>query len=360
MADEQEKTEAPSAHKLEKAKQEGNVAKSPEVSGVIILFVGLAVLFFLFPFWLEKIRDIYVYIIAFPKEDFTKNDVVNVFWMLVSTAGIMLLPIFLVLVVAGIMGNVMQFGFLLTIKAIKPKFSKINPVNGIKNVFSVRKFVDGSMITLKVLVALVVGGAILFLFLHDIAGVAHLGLMHQVLWWRDKCLILIGSMLFVFAVMAFADFLLKRRQYIKTLRMSKQEVKDEFIQHEGNPEIKARIRQIMRKNAMSRMMSAVPDAKVVVTNPTHYAVAIAFEPQKDNAPRVVAKGIDHLAIRIKDIARQNEIEIIENPKLARSLYKDAELDQEIPPVFFEAIIKVLLEVNRLRFLKGKQPFEWQK
>ena len=94
MADEQEKTEAPSAHKLEKAKQEGNVAKSPEVSGVIIMFVGLAVLFFLFPFWLEKIRDIYVYIIAFPKEDFTKNDVVNVFWMLVSTAGIMLLPIF--------------------------------------------------------------------------------------------------------------------------------------------------------------------------------------------------------------------------------------------------------------------------
>ena len=114
----------------------------------------------------------------------------------------------------------------------------------------------------------------------------------------------------------------------------------------------------MRKNAMNRMMSAVPEAKVVVTNPTHYAVAIAFEPAKDNAPRVVAKGIDHLAIKIKDIARQNEIEIIENPKLARSLYKDAQLEQEIPRAFFGAIISVLHEVNRLRYLKGKKPFEW--
>ncbi|OBV29753.1 flagellar biosynthesis protein FlhB [Helicobacter sp. CLO-3] len=358
MADEQEKTQAPSAHKLEKAKQEGNVAKSPEVSGVIIMFVGLAMIFFLFPYWLEKIRGIYLYIIAFPKEDLKPNDVVDIIWTLVGVAGMMLLPIFLLLLIAGVAGNVMQFGFLLTIKAIKPKFSKINPISGIKNVFSLKKLMDGGMITLKVLVALIVGGSVFFLFLHDIAGVAHLELMNQILWWRNKCLILIGTMLGVFAVMAFADFMLKRYQYLKTLRMSKQEVKDEFIQHEGNPEIKARIRQIMRKNAMNRMMSAVPEAKVVVTNPTHYAVAIAFEPAKDNAPRVVAKGIDHLAIKIKDIARQNEIEIIENPKLARSLYKDAQLEQEIPRAFFGAIISVLHEVNRLRYLKGKKPFEW--
>lgn len=356
MADEQEKTEAPSSHKLEKARQEGNVAKSPEVSGVVVMFVGLAVLFVLFPFWLEKIRALYVYALAFPKEDLTKGDVTEILWTLVSTAGIMLLPIFLVLLVASVLGNVMQFGFLLTLKAIKPKFSKINPISGFKNVFSIKKLIDGGMITLKVIVALVVGGIILALFLHDIAGVAHFELIKQVLWWRDKSLILIGAMLGVFALMALIDYVLKRRQYIKTLRMSKQEVKDEFIQHEGNPEIKARIRQIMRKNAMNRMMSAVPEAKVVVTNPTHYAVAIAFDLKSDPAPKVVAKGIDHLAIRIKDIARQNDIEIIENPKLARSLYKDAELDKEIPRAFFEAIVQVLLEVDRLRYLKGKEPY----
>ena len=137
--------------------------------------------------------------------------------------------------------------------------------------------------------------------------------------------------------------------------MSKQEVKDEFIQHEGNPEIKGRIRQLMRKNAMNKMMSAIPKAQVVVTNPTHYAVALAFEMNKDQAPRVVAKGIDHLAIRIKDIARQNDIEIIENPPLARSLYKDAPLDREIPNEFFKVVVSVLHEVNRLRTIKGKKP-----
>ncbi len=357
MADEQEKTEAPSAHKIQKAREEGNVAKSPEVSGVIMMLVGLATIFFIFPFWIEKIREIYLYIITFPKEDIQVNDVVNIFWSLISIAGIMVLPIFGFLIIAGVLGNAMQFGFLLTTKAIKPKLSKINPVSGIKNVFSIRKLMDGGMITLKVLIALVVGGIIIFLFLHDIQGVAYMGLMDQIMWWRNKSLILIGAMIGVFSVMALADYLLKRRHFMKSLRMSKQEVKDELIQHEGNPEIKAKIRQLMRKNAMNRMMSAIPSAQVVVTNPTHYAVALAFDPKKHNAPKVVAKGIDFLAIKIKDIARQNDIEIIENPKLARSLYKDVDLDREIPPALFSGFIEFLKEVDRLRRLNVKRLFE---
>ena len=359
MADEQEKTEAPSQHKISRAKQEGNVAKSPEVSGVVAMLVGLGVLFLLFPFWLDKIKGIYTYALHFPSAangaDLTKADVVNIFWNLISATGIMLLPIFLVLLVASILGNVAQFGFLLSIKAIYPKFSKLNPISGFKRIFSLHNLANGALITLKVLVALGVGGIILLLFLHEIEGVAHLGAIEQILWWRNKCLILIGSMIGVFALMAAADYALKRRQYIKSLRMSKQEVKDEFIQHEGNPEIKGRIRQLMRKNAMNKMMSAIPKAQVVVTNPTHYAVALAFDNKQDQAPRVVAKGIDHLAIRIKDIARQNDIEIIENPPLARSLYKDAPLDREIPREFFEVVISVLVEVNRLRTIKGKKP-----
>ncbi|GAD19257.1 flagellar biosynthesis protein FlhB [Helicobacter fennelliae] len=354
MADEQEKTEAPSQHKIQKARQEGNVAKSPEVSGVILMLVGLMALFVIFPFWVKSIRGIYIYMITFPKQDITISDVVSIFWSLISVAGIMILPVFGFLLFAGIIGNTMQFGFLLTIKAIKPKLSKINPISGIKNVFSIKKLIDGGMITLKVLIALIVGGIIIIGFLHEIEGVAHLSMMNQILWWRNKCLILIGAMIGVFSVMAFADYLLKRRQYIKSLRMSKQEVKDELIQHEGNPEVKAKMRQIMRKNAMSRMMSAIPSAQVVVTNPTHYAVALAFERGKHEAPMVVAKGIDHLAIRIKDIARQNDIEIIESPKLARSLYKEVDLNQEIPGMLFEAVVQVFKEVERLRKIKGKK------
>ena len=252
----------------------------------------------------------------------------------------------------------MQFGFLLTMKAIKPKWSKINPISGFKNVFSIKKMIDGAMITLKVLTALIVGGIILFIFLHDIQGVAHLDMNKQILWWRDKSLILIGALIGSFAFMAGLDYFLKRRQYLKSLRMSKQEVKDEFIQHEGNPEIKAKIRQLMRKNAMNRMMSSVPNAQVVITNPTHYAVALTFDPSKHEAPIVLAKGVDFLAIKIKDIARQNDIEIIENPPLARALYKDADLDREIPRALFEGVALVLREVARLNELKGKKKFNW--
>ncbi len=355
MADENEKTEAPSAHKIQRARQEGNVAKSPEVSGVILMLVGLISLFVIFPFWLEKIRGIYIYVINFPKEDITTSDVVHIFWSLISIAGMMILPIFGILLFAGIFGNTIQFGFLLTIKAIKPKLSKINPISGIKNVFSIRKLIDGWMITLKVLITLIVGGIILYIFLHDIEGVAHMNIQNQMLWWRNKCLILIGAMIGVFGIMALVDFMLKRYQYIKSLRMTKQEVKDELIQHEGNPEVRAKIRQIMRRNAMNRMMSAIPNAQVVVTNPTHYAVALSFDPHNPAPPIVVAKGIDHLAIRIKDIARQNDIEIIENPPLARSLYKDVELNQQIPNALFLAISEVLKEVDRLHRIKGKDP-----
>lgn len=358
MADEQEKTEAPSAHKIQKAREEGNVAKSPEVSGVLLMLIGLISLFVIFPFWLEKIKEIYLFMISFPKNDLTIEDVKHIFLSLVIVAGMMVLPIFGFLVVGSILGNTMQFGFLLTMKAIKPKWSKINPISGFKNVFSIKKMIDGAMITLKVLTALIVGGIILFIFLHDIQGVAHLDMNKQILWWRDKSLILIGALIGSFAFMAGLDYFLKRRQYLKSLRMSKQEVKDEFIQHEGNPEIKAKIRQLMRKNAMNRMMSSVPNAQVVITNPTHYAVALTFDPSKHEAPIVLAKGVDFLAIKIKDIARQNDIEIIENPPLARALYKDADLDREIPRALFEGVALVLREVARLNELKGKKKFNW--
>ncbi|RDU59690.1 EscU/YscU/HrcU family type III secretion system export apparatus switch protein, partial [Helicobacter sp. MIT 14-3879] len=143
--------------------------------------------------------------------------------------------------------------------------------------------------------------------------------------------------------------------YIKSLRMSKQEVKDEFKQQEGNQEIKAKIRQIMMKNAMNKMMSAIPTANVVVTNPTHYAVALRFDNDKEAAPVVVAKGIDHLAIRIKGIARENEILIVENPPLARELYRLVDVDRMIPPELFNAVVELFQYVAILERKRGREP-----
>ncbi|PAF47789.1 flagellar biosynthesis protein FlhB [Helicobacter sp. 12S02634-8] len=356
MAEENEKTQAPSAHKIQKAREEGNVAKSPEIVGFSGLLVGLVGVFVIFPFWLEHLEGVYKQALAWIGKDFTPENTLSFFLSLLGDVLVMILPIFLILIIAGVVGNIAQFGFLLSTKAIAPKWSKINPISGIKNLFSLKKLLDGGMITLKVFVAFCVGFLIFAGFLGELEHIALFSAFDQMLWLRNKALILIGVLLLLFFVMAMADFFIKRHQYIKSLRMSKQEVKDEYKQQEGNPEIRAKIRQMMLKNAMSKMMSAIPNANVVVTNPTHYAIALRFS-ESDPAPVVIAKGIDHLAIRIKGIAREHDIEIIENPKLARELYKEVDLDEPIPRALFEAVAIIFAQVARLQQEKGKKFLE---
>lgn len=347
MADEQEKQEAPSARKIQKAREEGNVAKSPEIVAFLGFIVGIFTIFALFPFWLNNFEGIYITCLQFFNTDFTFNNIFNLFLILLWRIALMLLPIFLALMLAGIIGNIAQFGFLLAPKVLKPKLSKLNPIKGLKNIFSLKKLLDGILITLKVFIAFILGGGLLLLFLQQIPQVAMFNLFSQMIWVRDKALILIAVLLILFFVMAMSDFLIKKYQYIKSLRMSKQEVKDEYKQQEGNPEVKAKIRQIMMKNTVGKMMSAIPSADVVVTNPTHYAIALRFS-EKDPAPVVVAKGVDHLAIRIKGIAREHNIEIVENPKLARALYKQVDLEEPIPRSLFEAVAIVFAQIKSMQ------------
>lgn len=349
MADEQEKQEAPSARKIQKAREEGNVAKSLEVASLLGFVVGIFAIFIFFPFWLDNLKGIYTTCLLFFNMEFTFNNVFDLFLALLWRIGLILLPIFLCLILAGIIGNVAQFGFLFSPKVLKPKFSKLNPIKGFKNIASLKKLLDGFMITLKVLVAFLLGGFLILLFLKQIAHVALLDVFAQATWVRDKAITLVVALLILFFVMATADFLIKKYQYIKSLRMSKQEVKDEYKQQEGNPEIKARMRQIMMKNAMSKMMNAIPSANVVITNPTHYAVALRFA-DNDPAPVVVAKGVDYLAIRIKGVAREHEIEIVENPKLARTLYAQVDLESPIPRSLFEAVAIVFAQIQSVQHL----------
>ena len=258
--------------------------------------------------------------------------------------------------VTGVIANIAQFGLLLSPKAIKPKLSKINPITGIKNVISLKKLLDGFMITLKVFVAFIVGFAVFVSFFNELSSVSMSGLYGQIMWFRQKALILIGVLLILFFIMAVSDYLIKRYQYIKSLKMSIKEVKDEYKQYEQSPEIKAKIRQMQQKIASNRMMQEIPSASVVITNPTHYAVALRYgekEIEKGMPPVVVAKGIDELAIRIKGVAREYEIRIIENPPLARELYRQLDLNQAIPHDLFAAVGQVLQEVAYLDSLEGK-------
>lgn len=353
MAEEQEKTEAPSAHKIQKAREEGNVAKSPEIVGIIGLLAGLLCIFIIFPFWLKGFQEIYIQTLDFYQTDFNLENIFNLLLGLLGKIFMMILPIFFILMLAGVIGNVAQFGFLFSTKAISPKLNKINPINGAKNLFSLKKLLDGAMITLKVFIAFGIGFFVFSSFLPDLEHVALFSVFDQMLWFKNKVFILVSALLGVFFLMAIADFVIKKRQYTKSLRMSKQEVKDEYKQQEGNPEIRAKIRQMMMKNSMSKMMNAVPSANVVVTNPTHYAIALRFG-ESDPAPVVIAKGIDHLAIRIKGVAREHGIEIVENPKLARELYKEVDIDEPIPRVLFEAVAIIFAQVAKIQQEKGKK------
>ncbi len=347
MAQSEEKTELPSEHKKQKAREEGNVGKSQEVTGFLALLFGFGIIFFLFPFLGERIKNLFVYVMKFNLDDFNDLGTLNLAIFIIKESIIIVAPIFLVLMIATIAGNVAQFGFLITIKTIIPKFSKINMITGFKNVISLKKLLDGLLITLKVSIALSLGFFIFLGFLQELPNIAFLNIFSQLMWLRDKALILGSILLILFFFMAALDFYIRRKQYIQSLKMTKQEVKDEYKQLQGNPQIRARIRQTMRKMSSRKMLANVSKATVVVTNPTHYAVALKFVLHEDVAPIVVAKGTDLLAIKIKEIAREHNIPIRDQPKLARELYRLCEVDDYIPQELFRAVAQVLQTTEQI-------------
>lgn len=346
MADE-EKTEAPSARKIEKAREEGNVLKSPDVNAFLGLVVGLVLIFLCFNFWVDGISNIFFQIYNSFNQDLTRSDAISITISLTFQILYLLAPIFGALVLTGIVANISQSGFLLTTKAIQPKLQKLNFITGIKNIISLKKLLDGFLITFKVMTAFIIAFFVFLGFMKELTTVSLFPIGDQMIWLKDKALILIAILLAFFLVMAITDYLIKRYQYFKSLRMSKQEVKDEFKNQEGDQQIKGKIRSLMFQAAKKRMMQNIPSADVVVTNPTHYAVALRYDSTKERAPRVLAKGVDFLAQRIKDIAKEHEIPIIENPPLARALYKDVDIDKEIPEALYQAMVEVLIKVQQI-------------
>ena len=342
-----EKTEAPTPKKIEKAREEGNVLKSPDVNAFLGLVMGLILVFLCFNFWVRGLGGVFEQIYQGFNQDITRENAMSITIALVFQMLYLLAPIFGALMVMGVIANVAQSGFLLTGKAIQPKLQKLNFIAGMKNIISLKKLLDGFLITFKVMTAFMIAFFVFVGFMHELTTVALFPLGDQMLWFRDKALILIGILLAFFMVMATVDYIIKRYQYFKSLRMSKQEVKDEFKNMEGDQQVKGKIRSLMFQAARKRMMQNIPSADVVVTNPTHYAVALRYDSEKERAPRVLAKGVDFLAQRIKEIAAEHEIPIIENPPLARALYKDVDLDMEIPETLYQAMVEVLLKVQRI-------------
>ncbi len=353
MADEEEKTEEPSSKKIEDARKDGNVPKSQDVAAVATLAAGLVVLLSMMRYGVERIEKLVHYYFSYIGHPLTPQNLADIAIVTSKEVLILSLPIALAVALAGIFGNVAQFGFIFTTKPLVPDFTKIDPVKGFMNLFSLKKLLESVKITLKVFVAMGVGGLVFWGFIKELPEVASYDFFSQLRWFEDKAIILIAVMLVILIVFAAIDLFIVRYQYFSNLKMSKQELKDEYKQMEGNPEIKGKIRRMQMEMSKKRMMSEIPTADVVITNPTHFAVALRYKPGKDRAPVIVASGVDFLALRIKEIARTHEIQIVENPPLARSLYKATKVGEEIPDTMYKAVAEVLAYVYEINKKKIK-------
>ena len=349
MADSQ-KTEKATPKKRRDERKKGNIFFSNDAVSVAVLLVGLVVLFLTIGSAAGHIGRFLRMCIAqvqiqqtIPGVGDLEKLLVQFLWTAVQAGGILMGAT----VVVGIAVTLFQTKLLVSLELIKPKFSKLNPIQGIKRLFSLRSVIEALKGLLKILV-------LLYLIYNFLSGVVDTFTKYLFTDLTAACADLLGQafqmsmqIAVAYVVLAAADYFYQRWDYERQIRMSKQEIKEEFKQLEGDPQIKSKIKQTQRKMAQSRMMQKVPQADVVIRNPTHFAVALRYKPDQDQAPLVLAKGQDQVGLRIVQIAGQHGVAVVENVPLARSLYASTELGQEIPPEFYNAVAEVLVYLYRL-------------
>jgi flagellar biosynthesis protein FliR/FlhB len=344
-----DKTEEPSSKKIKDARKSGNVAKSKEVITTVTLLGVLMIIYSMSDFIISELKESIVkYLnIGFTNE-FSMNIVGSLLMMMLAGFMKIIIPIGMVIILFSAIGNLMQSGFLMTGDPLKPKLSKLNPISGFKNMFSKKAF--GNLIKSIIIVTVLFKVGYSFME-KNFMGMLKTGdvylpyLMSTIITLIKD---LIQNILLALLVISVLDFAYQKYVYKKDLKMTKQEVKEEYKQMEGNPEIKGKIKQKQREMASKRMMEAVPSASVIVTNPTHISIAIKYEKGKDQAPIVVAKGADLVAFKIREIAKEHDIPIIENKPLARLMYKEVEIEQEIPEKVYQEVAEVLVAVYKIK------------
>jgi flagellar biosynthetic protein FlhB len=351
MADQgfQEKTEQATPRRREKAREEGKVAKSPEVNSAAMLSFGFLSLFMLGPGIGRKLQDLMAYVMSNAPELATSDptflshfsDVVFRFFGIVA-------PIFAAMTVVALSGNIAQIGFKICPKSLKPKWEKLDVLKGLKRLFSITSLVNLVKDTVKLTIVGVVAykaiaGEFDTFFMLPSMSVTDLaiamGRLAAILGLK------VGAIMIVIAIL---DYLYKKYEFDKSIKMSKQEIKEENKDTEGNPQMKSHIRQMQRQRSQQRMMAAVPTADVVVTNPTHLAVALKYDGGQMDAPFVVAKGERLIAQKIKELARANDIPIVEDKPLARSLFKMCDIGDAVPANLYRAVAELLAYVYRLK------------
>ena len=360
MADEDKssKTEQPTGKRLGDAANKGNVARSMEIGNFAALAAAAASLVFLAPWMMKRVTLLSVSFISDAHLYPTDSEHIRLLMVhVLAEMGIIIAPIAILFYVIGLVSNLAQVGWNFSWEKLEFKFSMLSMIAGLKRMFGPRALVEFVKGVLKISLVGVIFGFVLIPRMRDIDVMPSFTI--------DAMLERIGDISFIFiilaaavmVVIAAADFAWQKFEHIQNLMMTKQEVKDEHKQSEGDPKVKQRIAQLRHERAQQRMMAAVARADVVITNPTHYAVALCYDMDKMAAPKLVGKGVDDIAMRIREVADENKIPIVENPPLARAIYAAVELDQEIPPKYYQAVAEVISYVFRLTGRLARQPGE---
>lgn len=342
-----DKTEEPTPQKIKKTREEGNVAKSSFLISAISL-VGIVIIIMMGGFILNEFKNI---LIHFLRDGVAYNygpyDVVDIFKSVVFKSLMLIIVPSIVFVVLAIISNIVQTGFLITPKSLKPSFRDLNPISNIKNIFSIKALFDLFRDSIVIAILCYISYKFILDNIEEFFRISNFRIKYSFSSIVPLFMSIFLKIFMIVGVIGIVDFAIEKFRYKKKLKMTKQEVKEEFKQMEGDPEVKAQIKQRAKQIIMQNIMSNVKDSSVIITNPTHISVALRYKQGKDSAPRLVAKGINHMAYRIKEIAQENNVPIVEDKYLARFIYKNVELEEEIPQEIYKAVADILTYIFKL-------------
>ncbi|MDF2945992.1 MAG: flhB [Bacillales bacterium] len=344
-----EKTEKATPKRREDSRKKGQVAKSADLNTAFILFFCFLFLFFLGNFFEKNIINFFkIFLEQYLVVDISNNNLRPVIYFIAKSLFVILGPVLLIAFISATIINYVQVGFIFSTEPLTPKLNKLDPIQGFKKIYSMRALVELAKSILKISF---VGFVAFYVIWSNIDKILLLSQKSAIDTFRVIYKLAVQTGLYSSGALLFLsifDYAYQKFDFEKNIKMSKQDIKDEYKKSEGDPLIKSKIKQKQREMAMRRMMQEIPKADVVITNPTHFAIALKYDENNGDAPIVVAKGVDYLALKIKKIAKEHEVVMVENRPLARALYDQAEIGKQIPENFFKAVAEILAYVYKLK------------
>lgn len=353
MAEEQddpaEKTEDPTQHRIDEFRKRGEVSSSKELTSVLLLATSIFVLGLSLLFIFETLSEFVLYIYTLKLETaFTEPVFKKIAEKTITAAITCVGPVFLSSIVISILSNISQFGFLWAPEVLEVKFERINPIKGFTKLLSIKSAIEALKAVFKFVIILSIVYMFMGKHIDSFSGFLHLEFAQAFFYGKSLIVSLSFFILLGIFVLAVADFTYQKISYLNKMKLTKEQAKREHKEQDGNPEIKQRIRSLQREAAQRRMMQDVPKADVIITNPTHISVALKYDPKGMVSPQVIAKGADFLALRIREIAKENKIPLVENVPLARTLYKTVKVGSSVPRNIYKAVAEVLAFVYKLK------------